>query len=95
MNLMPFKIPPGPPLGKWGALESPIGKGGALESPIGKGGAFESPPLPKGDLGGFLSNRPLKSTALPLIPSPGERGLRGGGYNSKKIDFLQNHQKLY
>ena len=28
------------------------------------GGAFESPPLSKGDLGGFLSNRPLKSTAL-------------------------------
>jgi len=23
MNLMPYKIPPGPPLGKGGALESP------------------------------------------------------------------------
>ena len=44
MNLMPFKIPPSPPLGK--------------------GGALESPPLSKGDLGGFLSNRPLNSTAL-------------------------------
>ena len=69
MNLMPYKIPPGPPLGK--------------------GGAFESPPLTKGDLGGFLSNWPLKSTALPLIPSC--RG-RGNETFFEAIEFLNRYR---